>query len=247
MSTTRTVVIAAAKTFAQETASTPLLAGTADYDQALAVALRQFNADVPNLRVVHYTVAASAFRFVLAGAGAILSGLDAWKKGRSSMRAVWHPYLTTAQQQTPLDPNDWRVVEEPSLTILELLELTPSSGVLRLEFTTPHVVHVTDTAQTSVLEADVEALELLTAYHVLEMAARRAVQNTGNTGIPTDIVDRRSQSSEYHARAAELLKTYRSIVGQVDDVGGASATRDLDVRPSFVGYGGFLWKPRGTR
>lgn len=248
MSTTRPAIIAAARSFAQETATTPIVAGqSSDYDLALAIALRHFSRDVPNVRIVHYTVTAAAFRFILAGAGAILTGLNAWVGGASAMSAVWHPYSTASQGQAPLDVNDWRVLDEPTISVLELLSIAPTSGTLRLEFVTPHTVNQTDVALTSVLPAHVEALQLRTAVEVLEMAARRAVQNTGNSGLPTDIVDRRSQSAEYHQRAKDLMATYRTLVGIDDHVGPASATRELDVSPSFAGFGGFLWKPRSLR
>jgi hypothetical protein len=214
------------------------------------LALKQFDGDVPNLRIVHYTVLAAAFRFVLRGTGAILSGLNAWSRGRSNLEAVWHPYSTTSQGQEPLDPNTYRVIEEPTLTVLELLELSPSSGVLRLEFLSPHVVDAADVNATSVDVDYVDALNTLTAVKILELAAIRAAQNTGNTGIPTDVVDRRSQSSEFAARAKSLLSTYQAMVGRSEDGGAAGATRDLDVAPSYLGLGagnGFLWHPRRTR
>lgn len=250
MSTTRPDVIAAAKDLAQDPSATPLLFDSVDYDRALEVALRVFDADVPNLRVVHHPVTAAAFRFVLLGPGALpeLVGLDAWSDGRSQMRAVWHPYDTTDRGREPLDPNTWRVVREPGpLVALELLDRTPSAGVLRLELVSPHTVHASDAAQTSVLAADVEALQVLTAATILNLFAARALQNTGSTGLPSDIVDRRSQSDQARARARDLREIYAAMVGRrrAEDVAPASATRDLDVVMTHAF--GPLWHPRGAR
>ncbi len=251
MSVIRSTVLAAGKLIAQETSSLPLLAGD-PYDTLLSVALRVFDADVPNVRIVHHTVASAAFRFTLAGAGALaeLTGLDAWTRGKSELAAVWHPYDATIQGQSPLDPNTWRILEEPAAkTVLELLEITPSADVLRLELVNPHTVHASDVASTSVLAGDVEALEVLLASQILLDYAARSLQNTGNTGIPTDIVDRRTPADQARAVAKELFTRYQSMVGNRsdDEVKAAGATRELDIRPSYPSFGDFLWKPRSLR
>ncbi len=245
MSTTRALVIASAKGYAQDAVATPLLSTESDYDLALAAALKAFDADVPNLRVIHYTVLAPAFRFVLSGVGAILTGLNAWVDGRSSIVKVWHPYDVTVQGQMPLDPNVWRVVREPTVVVLELLDRTPSSGVLRLETTNPHVVHADDPTLSSVLAGDVDPLNLLTGIKILELAAARAAQNTGVSGFPTDSVDRRTQSDVYASRARDLKKQYDAMVGKGGDVKAASALAELDVEATHAF--GSLWHPKGAR
>lgn len=245
MSTTRDLVILAAKSYAQDSAATPLLSAESDYDLTLSAALRTFDADVPNLGVVHYTVLAAAFRFVLSGVGAILSGLNVWVDGRSSVLKVWHPYDTMVQGQVPLDPNVWRVVREPSVVILELLDRTPSSGVLRVEVQTPHSVHADNPALSSVLAGDVDALELLTGIKILELAAARCAQNTGVSGFPTDSVDRRTQSDVFAARARDLKKQYDAMVGKGGNVKAASALAELDVETAHAF--GSLWHPKGSR
>jgi hypothetical protein len=100
----------------------------------------------------------------------------------------------------------------------------------------------------TVLEADADAIHLLSASFVLEMAAVKAVQNTGNTGLPNDVVDRRSQSDIFKSRSTEYLKFYRSIIGAPSDNAGpaaASAWKDLDVTMSH-GVGP-LWHLSGRR
>lgn len=132
-------ILQRARSLIQEAPTVPLLQAEVDYARVFDLALAQYGSDKPRRRVVHHTVSASAFRFVLSGAGSLagLTGLDAWVDGRSTLLAVYHPYDVAAAGNAPLEPEAWRVIEEPGLTILELLELTPSSGVLRLEFLTP--------------------------------------------------------------------------------------------------------------
>src|SRR5436189_5649341 len=77
MSVTRATVRAAAKQLIQDAVGsgtgTPLLVtDPGDYNAAIAQALRMFDGDVPNKRIAHVTLATAAFRFALAGTGAIL-------------------------------------------------------------------------------------------------------------------------------------------------------------------------------
>lgn len=333
-----------------------LLSDPADHNQAVLQALQLFKAAKPNLRVVDQTLAAGGHRLVLAGAGALsgLSGLDAWVIGDTNLLDVWLQWSTADQGRQPLDPNVYRLVQDPGPKIvLELLEDSVSTGeVLRLAFTTPHSLTdspntVTDpatgptvamgspatagnvdngshswvytylTAQgetlpspassltvvdkfvngrvavtvpaagddqgvtgfkvyrtvagdtgsrnlvgqastnggtltdnvadaglganvpsantagglNTVLDAHEDALAVLTASMVLQMAATKAVQNTGNTGFPNDVVERRSQADQFRSRAKELRDLYNTMVGSgpAADQGPASAVRDLDV------------------
>lgn len=99
----------------------------------------------------------------------------------------------------------------------------------------------------TVLDADEDALAALTASLILQIAAIRAVQNTGNTGLPNDIVDRRTQSDIFRSRAKEMRELYNTLVGKgsAADLAGASATRDLDV-PAKAGVPR-LWQLAGAR
>lgn len=99
----------------------------------------------------------------------------------------------------------------------------------------------------TVLEADEDALAALTASVILQIAAVRAVQNTGNTGLPNDVVDRRTQSDIFRSRAKEMRELYNTLVGKGSpaDLAGASATRDLDV-PTKAGVPR-LWQLAGAR
>lgn len=86
----------------------------------------------------------------------------------------------------------------------------------------------------SVEDEDEQALITLVASMVLQMAANKAAQNTGNTNLPNDIVDRRSQSDIYRSRSKDLRAIYDSLMGRggADSVGPASGFKDLDVESS---------------
>lgn len=100
----------------------------------------------------------------------------------------------------------------------------------------------------TVLDGDADALAILVAAVILEMAAVKAVQNTGNTGLPNDVVDRRNQSDIFRSRSKEYLSMYKGIIGTLTGEmgpGAASGFADLDV-PIFGNFGG-LWHPSGRR
>ena len=100
MAATQSEVLDAAKRIAQDSSTSPLLSDHLDYPRAIEVALLTFDQDVPNVRIVHHTVTAAAFRFILAGSGALagLTGLDAWSRGRSVMQAVWHVWRAMGRE-----------------------------------------------------------------------------------------------------------------------------------------------------
>lgn len=84
----------------------------------------------------------------------------------------------------------------------------------------------------TVLDADGDAFAILAASVILELAAVKAVQNTGNTGLPNDVVDRRNQSDIFRSRSKELRELYRGMIGTLtgdDGPGAASGWKDLDV------------------
>lgn len=96
-------------------------------------------------------------------------------------------------------------------------------------------------------EGHAEALQALTGSLILQMAANKAVQNTGNSGLPNDVVDRRSQSDIFASRAKALREQYNLLVGKSTstDLRPGSAVKDLDVDGS-TGLG-LLWHPKRNR
>lgn len=352
-----------------------LVLNTTDWDTGILQALRIFDQDRPNIRVVDQVVAATGFRFVLAGTGVLsgLAGLDSWQDGFSTLQQVFSEWSTADQNRQPMDGNSWRIVRDPGGTIvLEWLESSALSGsTIRLQFTARHqlteapntvanptvaavaalsdpvaagnvdngnhswvytwitaqgetipspatgvlaiadktvngqvaitipyagadqgvigakvyrsqagdvtprklvgtfygpggggvfVDNVADASlgaqppatntaggQNSVLDTDEEPLAILTASMFLQMAAVKAAQNTGNSGLPNDVVDRRSQSDIFRSRAKEYRDMYAVLVGKgpASDIAPASGIRDLDVE-SGSGLG-FLWHTASRR
>lgn len=257
MSITRPNLIIAAQRIAQDPADNKnnLLQTPADYELTVGQALITFGSDRPNRRIVHYTVTAAAFRFVLSGDGAILptalASLDRWIEGGSRIDAVFYPYLTSVQNQQPIDGASWRELREPGLVIIELLDATTiASGILRLEYVRPHVVDATAIARTSVREADLAALETLVAAEICAAAARRYVQNTGTSAFQNETIDRRTQSDVMASRAKDLRASYDRLVGRgsggsTGDAGVAAAAvvRRFDVEA--LNPRGFMWPRRG--
>lgn len=255
MALTQVSVRDAAKALAQSGVTSGLgisvlLSEPGDYNLAITQALKTLDLDRPNRRLKDVTVSTAGFRFVLSGTGAVLptTGLDQWIDGQSDLEGVYLPYDVTVQAQEPLDENAWRLVEFPDGTrpglAIELLEVSAAVGnVLRFVYRAPHVLHATDATLSTVRAADEQALVTIAAAWTLQMAANKAVQNTGNTGLPNDVVDRRSQSDIFRSRAKELRDLYATFVGKGSgqDLKGASAIKDLDVLPSH--RSGFLWHP----
>lgn len=96
-------------------------------------------------------------------------------------------------------------------------------------------------------EGHAEALQTLAASMILQLAANKAVQNTGNTGLPNDVVDRRSQSDIFASRAKALREQYNLLVGKgtTADLRPGSAVKDLDV-DGATGLG-LLWHQKRNR
>lgn len=140
-------VRAGAKAIAQNTPVTGstgvnlLLTDPDDFNVAIQQALRVFDTDRPNQRTVDSLVAAAGFRVVLKGTGA-LAGLvdaDAWP-GYALPVAVFYPWDVSSRGQEPLDPNSYRIIQDPGpKTILEFLSDSLTIGqTLRLVFHRPH-------------------------------------------------------------------------------------------------------------
>jgi hypothetical protein len=179
-------------------------------------------------------------------------GLDAWSYDASSLDQVWMPYFggasSSVQAQSPVDENDYRVVTEPGpLILLEFFSLASVAGqTLRLEFTSPHAVDEESVIYTTIAPKWVEAFQTLVAALLLRMVANRYLQNAGTTGLPNDVVDRRSQSDQAASRAKEYFALYSELVGG-SDVGRAAASGFVDMDVLTQHNRGMLWKPSNIR
>lgn len=228
-----------------------LLTDPTDYNLAIDQAVVKFGIDYPNTSVLDLSIVTAGWRFVVAGGGTPL--IPTWVDGVSYVSRVWSPWSPSIQGLESNDANNWRIVADPGgLTVLELLDHTAAAGSLvRVEVARPWAVADTD-ADTTIPAGKARPFELLAAYFALLMAANAAVRNTGSTGLPGDIVDRRSQSDQYASRAKELLKVYGTLMGFGDGssgtgagTGAGSGFKDLDVRSNNPT--GFLWHGIGSR
>lgn len=182
-----------------------------------------------------------------------VGGLDGWVIEGSEMTAVWLPYIAGVsagllqQGQVPIDENEWQIIQEPGpLVMLELLHLGSNPGqILRLEFTSPHLLDDNSAAYTTVRSKWIIAFETLVAALLLRIVANRYLQNTGSVGLPNDIVDRRSQSDQASSRAKEFMQVYKDLIGGGDPHGAASGFKDLDVGTQH--NRGSLWHPEAIR
>jgi hypothetical protein len=252
MAFTRTTVRTEAKALVQDNSSVPLLrTDPGDYNECVDQAVRTFSDHKPNERIVHQVLAATGFRQQLFGVGAMsgLTGLDAWLDGYSNLTQVYYPYNVANQDDSPLDPNHYKLVRDPGPKVfLHFLSITPvAAQTLRLEFTNPHTLHESDAAQSTVRAGDQDAFVLLVGHFICLMAAVRFAQNTGNTNLPSDIVDRRTQSDIMKSRAKDLWDKYAAAVGlgTNSEIKPHSAFGDLDVTTSH--NRGFMWHPTGNR
>lgn len=255
MSISKLDLITAARSIAQDNGAdnsvgAKLLLSEGDYDGVVEQALAVFSTDRPNEYMYDYTVATAGFRFPLSGGSAVIpSGVGAWVEGGSQVREVFYPWQDDVQNAQPIDANAWRVVQTPGrISALELLNIRAAVGeVIRIGYLVPHQLHATTAASSTPLPNDVGPLKLLTASFLLTFAANKLMQNTGNTGIPSDVVDRRSQADVCRSLAKDLMTRYMFLVGkgQTDSIGAASGFLDLDVEP--ISGLGSLWHPSSRR
>lgn len=82
-------------------------------------------------------------------------------------------------------------------------------------------------------DTDEAAFTLLSASMILQMAAINAVKNLGNTGLPNDVVDRRTPADIMRTLAKDLATRYGQLVGTTaSGIKPASALIDFDLKPS---------------
>lgn len=253
MSITKADLRTAAKVIAQDagpgstaTGVQLLLADPGDYNVAVDQALAIFQKDRPNQKVFDFTVVTAGFLFVLDGAGEIVAD---WIDGLSYFERIWWPFNAADQGSEPLDENTWRLRRTPVGPCLEFLGFTAAVGnIIRLEYVTSHTIHESVAASTTLKAGDVEAMKVLAASLILQLTANKWLQNTGNTGLPNDVVDRRTQSDVAKSRAKELRDLYNAIVGKGEarDLTAASGFKDLDIEPVSGRYG-YQWHPSWRR
>lgn len=95
-------------------------------------------------------------------------------------------------------------------------------------------------------DTDEAAFTLLAASMILQMAAINAVKNLGNTGLPNDIVDRRTPADLMRSLATDLAKRYAQLVGTTESgIKAASGVIDFDLKPQH--RHGYMWHGEARR
>lgn len=256
---TKTEVIERVRSLVQSAQTggvTVLLRDPEDYGLAVDQAIAKLSKDRPLKTILDLAIATAGFRLLLAGGVSPL--IAGWVGGATYITKIWSPFTTTAQGLVPNDANAWMITPGPGgTTYLELLDHTAGVGsIVRVEVAWPYVVGAA-AVDTTIPAGYARAFEVLAAYFALMIAANGAVRNTGNSSLPGDVVDRRSQSGDYAARAKGMLAIYNDLMGLggtgagIAGAGGstvapASGFKDLDV-PSTFPAGFMFHRPSGVR
>ncbi|MDY7034551.1 MAG: hypothetical protein SV375_00085 [Thermodesulfobacteriota bacterium] len=160
-----------------------------------------------------------------------VSGFASWSDGFSVIRQVEYPVDDTDEDPDILQDDKWMIYEKPAGKCLRFLTTTPDTGEeMRLTYTALHTC--TDSACT-VNDFDEEVVQALAAAFFCDMLATYYAQ-TGDSTIDADVVDHKSRSRDYEARAKAYRKLYFDHLGiEPGETPAASVTRDQDRTPSW--------------
>jgi len=129
--------------------------------------------------------------------------------------------------------------------------ITDRSGIMTLNFTLAATdrVRVTYTmlrTADDIPDIDLHAICQLAAAHSLETLANAYTQ-TGDSTINADVVNYRTKSGEFAARAKQLRKLYKEHMGIKDDDTTPAATVVADLGMNYPGGSDRLTHPRWAR
>jgi len=164
-----------------------------------------------------------------------ISDLEHWKSGFSVIKTVEYPVDDDDETPDILEDDQWTIYKKPAGDYLRFLEDTPAATEsFRVTYTSYHTC--TDAACT-VEDYDEEAVQALAAGYFCSMLSAYYAQNQDST-IGADVVDHRSKSQEYAARAKACRAMYFAQIGVAEGkTVAASVTRDQDATPSWQGDG----------
>jgi hypothetical protein len=186
------------------------LVNPTDYDRAIAAALLTYSRHKP-LELIED----------IAGDGSDVCVLPAtWSPEFSTVRSVEYP------------------IDEKPRVFLERgdYEVTQRAGTMRLSFELEETesIRVTFTGIRTgddVADIDVQAFNQLAAAYCLEMLANIHAQSSDST-INADVVNYRTKSGEFAARAKRAMQLYKDHMGikENDSAPAASASADFDLK-----------------
>lgn len=150
-----------------------------------------------------------------------------WEEGFSRVLQVEYPVPASGVAEL-LEDEDWMVYEAPAGKLLRFLAHTPAVGqTFRAAYTVPHRFDLE--GNSSVAEADEEAVHELAAAYYCEMLATYFAQDQDST-IAADSVDHTSKSKAYAGRAKDYRARYNEHMGiRGDGPPPVSMNQDQDV------------------
>lgn len=161
---------------------------------------------------------------VVDGAGTfdytVSSALTAFVEGLSQIREIVYPYDATEQAPTALERDQWALVRVNGTLKLRFLSATPTASEdFHVAYTAPHTL---DANGSTVWAADEEALADLAASYACEALAGH-YQQTSESSLSADSVERRSIADGYRSQAARWRKAYEAKMGAEAADGPAAA------------------------
>lgn len=196
-----------------------------DYDNAINSALMRYSAHKP-LEVTD-DIAGDGTNQVILPSG--------WSPEFSHVISVEYPVGDFPP--TLLDADDFLVVDR--------------AGTMTLSFTlaadeSVRVIYTMLRTADDIPDIDLHAFCALTASHALEMLANAYAQ-TGDSTIAADVVNYRSKSGEFAARAKRYVQMYKDHMGLKDDDTVSPAYAVVDSGVNYPGGEDRLTHPRWAR
>jgi hypothetical protein len=182
---------------------------SADYDRIVAAAIARYSKDRPDISVVDLT----------GNAGHDYDLPSGWIDEFSDVVSIEYPMgqIPTAFINDDID-DAWTIYQTPTGKKLRLIYAAPAaSQQFRVTFT----VSRTDA---TIPDSDVDALCNLAASFCLEELANLYAQ-TSDPMINADVVNYRTKSQEFAARAKRLIQLYKEHLG----------IKDTDITPPASG------------
>lgn len=181
------------------------LTDSADYQPAIDAALETYSKDRPRTVVVD-SVGAGTHDVALP---------DDWVEEFSTVKQVEYP---VDEVEPVLVPKDlFTVYRKPSGEVLRLFGSTPDADeAVRITITVPRT-------ESTIVTGDLDAVASLAAANCCELLANIFAQTSDPT-IQADVVNYRTKSGEFAARAKALRKIYTNHMGIKDGDGAPAST-----------------------
>jgi hypothetical protein len=173
-----------------------------------------------------------------------ISLLAAWSEGFSDIREIEYPVEAALRTPNVLEADAWQIYEKPDGKTIRFLTATPSATEkFRVTYTALHTC--TDVACT-IAAADDEAVQMLAAAYFCDMLSTYFA-NMQDSTIQADVVDHKSKSRDYAARAKQYRSLYTNYMDLKDGDTTSPATAVTDLDEKYPGGVERLTHPRWAR